>query len=78
MTKVIDNRENVEPIVKNPVHYIMTEQEFMQMAANIQQLVELTNSLNNALSAEGKMVRGFLTQITQNFMAVKPQKKEGE
>lgn len=78
MVEVIDNRENVEQKVKNPVFYTITELEFMQMAANIKQLTELTNTLNNAMSAEGKMVRGFLTQITQNFMAIKPQKKEGE
>jgi hypothetical protein len=58
--------------------YTITEQEADVLNKNKQQLVDLVNVLNTAMSAEGKMVKSFIVQIAQNLNTIKPVVKKEE
>jgi len=58
--------------------YTISEQGIDIVNRNIQQLTDLVNILNTAMSAEGKMIKGFLIQIVTNLNAVKPMIKKEE
>ena len=57
-------------------HYTIPVQGYEILMGNFQQLVEITNILKTAMSAEGKMAHPLLLQVAQNMqMASKMMKK---
>jgi hypothetical protein len=58
--------------------YVITEQEVDILNKNKQQLIDLANILNTAMSAEGKMAKSFIIQIITNINAIKPMIKENK
>ena len=63
------------PVNSDP-YYTIPVQGYEILMGNFQQLVEITNILKTAMSAEGKMAHPLLLQVAQNMqMASKMMKK---
>ena len=58
--------------------YVITEKEVDIFNQSKQQLVDLVNILNKAVTAEGIMAKSFIIQVAQNLNNIKPVVKKEE